>query len=375
VTYFRFSNEAVQQLAGQFGEITAAADSRWRTISICVLCLGGMMAAGLTFAITRPILKTLTATTDGLSEQSAEIHAGAQQVASAAASLAECASEQAASLEETSSSLEEFSSTTRRNSENAEKVKELARATRLAADTGATDMQAMAAAISEIKTGGDMIAQIVKTIDGIAFQTNLLALNAAVEAARAGEAGLGFAVVADEVRSLARRAAQSAKETTASIENAVTKTSQGVQISAKVSKSLEEIAVKARQVDELAAEVARASSEQSQSIGQLNIAVSQMDKVTQSNAASSEECAAAAEELNAQSGAMTESVSQLSELINGRGQVNLSPSSSLTNGDDLTEMQPEKIHAVRGRNGNGIIRAHAARGNGDRDPVRADKIA
>ncbi len=320
VTYFCFANDASNLLAGQFNEISAAANQRWQAISLGVLLLGGLMVAALTFAITRPILKTLTATMSGLSGQSAEIHSGAAQVASAAVSLAESASEQAASLEETSSSLEKVSGMTRRNTENARKVNDLARQARVAADAGAADMQAMAAAMNEIKASGVDIAKIIKTIDGIAFQTNILALNAAVEAARAGEAGMGFAVVADEVRNLAQRAAQSAKETSAKIDRAVTKTAQGIQITDKVSKSLEEIVAKAREVDELAGEVASASKEQSQGIEEVNTAVARMDKVTQSNAASAEESAAAAAELNAQAESMIESVGDLLKLVSGGGQ-------------------------------------------------------
>ena len=167
------------------------------------------------------------------------------------------------------------------------------------------------------KAAGDDIAKIIKTIDEIAFQTNILALNAAVEAARAGEAGMGFAVVADEVRNLAQRAAQSAKETAAKIENAVTKTALGVQISEKVAKSLQEIVEKARQVDTLAAEVASASKEQSQGIEQVNGAVAQMDKVTQTNAANAEESASASEELNAQAQTLKEAVTELLQLVDG----------------------------------------------------------
>jgi methyl-accepting chemotaxis protein len=144
-----------------------------------------------------------------------------------------------------------------------------------------------------------IIAKIIKTIDEIAFQTNILALNAAVEAARAGEAGMEFAVVADEVRNLAQHSAQAAKETAAKIEGAIGNTSQGVEISCKVAQALYDIVAKARQVDELAAEVANASGEQSRGITQINTAVGQVDKVTQSNAASAEESAAAAEELTA----------------------------------------------------------------------------
>ena len=210
---------------------------------------------------------------------------------------------------------------TKRNTESAERVNDLAQQARSAADTGASDMQAMAAAMSEIKVSSDAIAKIIKTIDEIAFQTNILALNAAVEAARAGEAGMGFAVVADEVRSLAQRAAQAAKETAGKIESAVSRTSQGVQLTEKVARSLQEIVTKARQVNELAAEVAAASREQSQGIEQVNTAVGQMDKITQSNAANAEESASASEELNVQAQAMKEAVAGLLQLVDGSAAV------------------------------------------------------
>jgi methyl-accepting chemotaxis protein len=183
-------------------------------------------------------------------------------------------------------------------------------------------MQAMNTAMEAIKVSSDDIAKIIKTIDEIAFQTNILALNAAVEAARAGEAGMGFAVVADEVRNLAQRSAQAAKETAGKIEGAIAKTGQGVDISSKVAKTLNEIVTKARQVDELVAEVASASREQTQGITQINTAVGQMDKVTQSNAANAEESAAAAEELNAQASVMKESVTELLKLVGGANQTN-----------------------------------------------------
>jgi methyl-accepting chemotaxis protein len=362
VTYFRFVNVSAKQMAGHFGEITTAADHQWQAISLGVLLIGALMGAALTFVIIRPILKTLTATTSGLSDHSAEIHSAAAQVATSAVSLAESASEQAASLEETSSSLEEVSSMTRRNTENAEKVNDLARQARVAADTGAADMQAMAVAMNEIKASAADIAKIIKTIDEIAFQTNILALNAAVEAARAGEAGMGFAVVADEVRNLAQRAAQSAKETSAKIENAVTKTAQGVEITGKVSKSLHEIVAKARQVDELAAEVASASKEQSQGIEQVNTAVAQMDKVTQSNAASAEESAAAAAELNARAESMKESLNDLLKLVDGGGKAPTTaaaPSAVRTKEVQAAAPAAKRPAATR-RNGNGNRPTHVA---------------
>jgi len=241
----------------------------------------------------------------------------AGQISNSSQSLAEGSSEQAASVEETSASLEELSSMTKRNAENAHKANDLAREARTAADKGSGDMTAMNNAMHSIKTSSDDIAKIIKTIDEIAFQTNILALNAAVEAARAGEAGMGFAVVADEVRSLAQRSATAAKETAAKIEGAITNTAQGVQISAKVTEALNDIVIKARQVDELVTEVASASREQTQGITQINSAVSQMDKVTQSNAANAEESAAAAEELNAQSEVMNQAVNELLQLVGG----------------------------------------------------------
>jgi methyl-accepting chemotaxis protein len=231
--------------------------------------------------------------------------------------LAEGASEQAASLEETSASLEEMSSMTKRNADSALAAKELTGQTRAAAECGARDMQEMNDAMAAIKTSGDNIAKIIKTIDEIAFQTNILALNAAVEAARAGEAGMGFAVVADEVRNLAQRSAQAAKETAEKIEDSIGKSHRGVQISGKVAGGLQEIVAKARKVDELVAEIAAASREQNEGISQVNAAIGEMDKVTQNNAASAEESASASEELNAQAATLKDSVGELLKLVDG----------------------------------------------------------
>ncbi|MBI5818465.1 MAG: methyl-accepting chemotaxis protein [Verrucomicrobia bacterium] len=276
-----------------------------------------LLSLVLSYVVSQGISRPINRLVEKLTGAFQELESASGQVATASQSLAEGASEQAASLEETSSSLEEMSSMIKKNAENAQKAKELANQARMAGDTGATDMKEMASAMSAIKASSDDTAIIIETINEIAFQTNILALNAAVEAARAGEAGMGFAVVADEVRNLAQRCAQAAKEITGKIKDAGAKSQNGVNIGAKVAKSLDEIATKARQVDELVAEVAAASKEQAQGITQVNTAVSQMDKVTQSNAASAEESASAAEELNAQAESLQDAVNQLLQLVNG----------------------------------------------------------
>jgi methyl-accepting chemotaxis protein len=284
--------------------------------------LGGFIAIaigiGIGYFMIRAIKRVVSSITDQLNSGADQTAAAAGQVSTSSKSLADGASEQAASLEETSASLDEISSMTHRNAESATQAKHLSNQTRQAAESGAASMEEMKQAMDAIKASSASIAKIVKTIDEIAFQTNILALNAAVEAARAGEAGAGFAVVADEVRSLAQRSAQSAKETAVKIEDSVSKSDRAVRISAKVAQSFEEIVVKARGVDELVAEIATGSNEQSQGIAQVAVAVSKMDRVTQSNATCAEQSAAASAQLDAQSDSMRDSVTSLVELVGVR---------------------------------------------------------
>ena len=302
----------------------------------------GLLAAT---AIIRSIGSVLTSVANSLDMGSNEIAAASGQVSSASQALAEGSSEQAASLEETSASLEEIGSMTKRNADGAQNAQTLSGETRAAAETGAQrteEMQLameaikeasdeMAKAIRDIKASSDDVSKIIKTIDEIAFQTNILALNAAVEAARAGEAGMGFAVVAEEVRNLAQRSALAAKETARMIEASVAQSSRGVEVNDRVTarigeivqksggvrESLAVIVAKAREVDGLVGTIAGASKEQSAGLDQINSAVSQMDKVTQSNASGAEETASAAEELNAQSNELRNAVQVLMKLITG----------------------------------------------------------
>jgi len=263
------------------------------------------------------IKNSLNLAVDNLDKALSQVAEGASQVASASQqisggsqALAQGANEQARSLEEVSSSLEEMASMTRQNADNANQARNMAGEADNHAKTGTAAMNKMSSSIAKIKDSSDQTAKIVKTIDEIAMQTNLLALNAAVEAARAGEAGRGFAVVAEEVRNLAQRSAEAAKNTADMISESVRNADEGVKIAVDVSKSFELIATSAGKVNGLIAEIAEASREQSQGIEQVNTAVTQMDKVTQQNAANSEESASASEELSSQAEELQAMVAQ-----------------------------------------------------------------
>lgn len=286
--------------------------------TILVGLTAAVFVAGLiTWLLVRSTNKILTVLASELTANAEQSAAAASQVASASQTLAAGSSEQAASLEETSSALEELNSITKHNAENAEMAKTATNQTRQSADGGAQQVNTMTTAMASIQAASHEITKILKTIDEIAFQTNILALNAAVEAARAGEAGMGFAVVAEEVRALAQRCATAARETATKIDASVERSQQGVQISAEVAKYFATIQQQILQLDQIVGEIATASREQSQGINQVSVAVSQMDKVTQSNAAGAEETASAAEELSSQSEMMRGSVMRLHELVDG----------------------------------------------------------
>jgi methyl-accepting chemotaxis protein len=279
----------------------------------CALLAGILLAVVMTRNIVKPINRAIAS----LEASAGQTSAAAMQVASSSQSLAQGASEQAASLQETGASLEEMSAMARKNAENAQLATRLSGETKTTADIGDQAMSRMAAAINGIEKAATETAKIVRTIDEIAFQTNLLALNAAVEAARAGEAGKGFAVVADEVRNLAMRSAEAAKNTSSLIDQSMNSAKSGVSIAHEVGKALSDIQGSVVKVNDLIAQIAHAGKEQNDGIGQVNESVHQMDRVTQCNAASAEESAAAAEQLTSQSLQLRSVVTELVRLISG----------------------------------------------------------
>jgi len=286
-------------------------------VAIVIGCCAFMLGAFLAFFITRGITKPINAIIAGMITSADEVACAAGQISAASQSQAEGASEQAASLEETSSSLEEMASMTRQNAGNAMQADSMMKEASLAVDEANEAMQGLTVSMQGITKSSEETSKIIKTIDEIAFQTNLLALNAAVEAARAGEAGAGFAVVADEVRNLAMRAAQSAKETAALIDDTGKKVVEGSGLVSRTNEAFGRVRENSAKVVNVVAEISTASQEQSQGITQVNQAMTEIDEVTQRNASTAEEGAAAAEELSAQTETMKGVVQQLVDLIEG----------------------------------------------------------
>jgi methyl-accepting chemotaxis protein len=282
------------------------------------------------YMVSRSIINPIRSSIGGLNEGAEQVASASSQVSSASHSLAEGSSEQAASIEETSSSLEEMAAMTKQNASNAGEADGLMKESNQIIENANRSMQELTASMEDISNASEETQKIVKTIDEIAFQTNLLALNAAVEAARAGEAGSGFAVVADEVRNLAMRAAEAAKNTSGLIEGTVKKINDGSELVTKTNDAFKEVTASTARVGDLVGEIAAASSEQAHGIDQVNTAVADMDKVTQQNAASAEESASAAQQMNAQSEQMRHMVSKLVGLIYNTSQPENAPNAPQT---------------------------------------------
>ncbi len=221
-------------------------------------------------------------------------------------------------MEETSASLEELSGMVKQNSDNAVNAKEISEKATSVARDGEKQMQTLISSMEQVAGSAKKIEEITNVIDDIAFQTNLLALNAAVEAARAGEQGKGFAVVADAVRALAQKSATSAKEISELISQSVEQINTSYGFAVKNGEILHTIVKESEKVCVLNSEIATASNEQTSGLQQIGKAVHELDKVTQSNAASSEETAAASIELAQQSESLDGLVEEVGAVLNGR---------------------------------------------------------
>ena len=255
------------------------------------------------------MLQSLVSVVHEVRKNADGIAGGSTEIANGNADLSQRTEQQASALQETAASMEQLSTTVKQNADNARQVNQLALGASQVATKGGGSVQEVVNAMQDISESSRQIGEIVGVIDGIAFQTNILALNAAVEAARAGEQGKGFAVVAGEVRNLAQRSAQAAREIKQLIATSATRVKQGTELADQAGATMAEVLHSIQRVTDLMGEISSASDEQSAGVVQVGKAVSQMDQVTQQNAALVEESAAAAASLRTQAQQLVQAVS------------------------------------------------------------------
>lgn len=264
------------------------------------------------FASLEAMQQALAETVSSVRNGSNSMQVGIREIAEGNNDLSARTEQQAASLAQTAASMEQLTATVTGNAEKARQAADLAKEASVTANKGGTLTSKVVTTMSDIAVSSKKIADITSVIDGIAFQTNILALNAAVEAARAGEQGRGFAVVAGEVRNLAQRSAQAAKEIKVLIDVSVNRVDQGAVLVASAGETMGEIVRSVTHVNDIMGDIASASDEQRRGIEQVALAISQMDQVTQQNAALVEEAATATDALEAQAEHLSGAVKRFS---------------------------------------------------------------
>jgi len=306
--------EAISLASGVTVGRNFSSHSEWVILGIVATII---ISQYIGYLVAKNIDKTVSTIIEDLTVAAGNLNSISKELTLNGHKLAEGTTQQASSMQETSSTLEESASMLHQTTQNTKEADSLARQAKEFANQGDADMKVMLESMEELKKSSSEISKIIKVIDEIAFQTNILSLNAAVEAARAGDAGKGFAVVAEEVRNLAQRSAQAAKDTAVIIEGNINLSVKCLKITEQVSDSLITIKDETNKVSELLEEISTASQEQEIGITQINKAVSRMESVIQSNAATAQDGACSADQVSIFSDQMKEIVAALVGLIKG----------------------------------------------------------